>query len=373
MISLRICNSQAFFITLTFLIIGALEVTLLAQQTTNKSIWLDPNAYEGIHEPQITVSRILPAESASVTDHTVTINGKKVPYRATAGTQPVWDDHGVVQASLFYTFYERTDVESYERRPLVISFNGGPGSASVWMHLAYTGPSVLNIDDEGYPIQPYGYQDNPYSILDVADIVFINPVNTGYSRILHPEADRKQFFGVNQDIAYLAEWINTFVSRVDRWASPKYLIGESYGTTRVSGLANVLQNRHWMYINGVILVSPTGLGIDRSGPVNQANRLPYYTAAAWYHEQLPEDLQSLDLLDALTTSEEFTQNELIPILAKGAWMSADEKEHAIIQFARYSGLAHEVIRQHNLDVPTSFFWKDLLRHEGPTVGRLDSR
>ena len=249
MISLRICNSQAFFMTLTFLIIGALEVTLLAQQTTNKSIWLDPNAYEGIHEPQITVSRILPAESASVTDHTVTINGKKVPYRATAGTQPVWDDHGVVQASLFYTFYERTDVESYERRPLVISFNGGPGSASVWMHLAYTGPSVLNIDDEGYPIQPYGYQDNPYSILDVADIVFINPVNTGYSRILHPEADRKQFFGVNQDIAYLAEWINTFVNRVDRWASPKYLIGESYGTTRVSGLANVLQNRHWMYIN----------------------------------------------------------------------------------------------------------------------------
>ncbi len=196
----------------------------------------------------------------------------------------------------------------------------------------------MNIDDEGYPIQPYGFQDNPYSILDVADIVFVNPVNTGYSRILHPEADRKQFFGVNQDIDYLAEWINTFVSRVDRWASPKYLIGESYGTTRVSGLANELQNSHWMYINGVILVSPTGLGIDRSGPVNQANRLPYYTAAAWYHEQLPEDLQSLDLLDALEASEEFTQNELIPILAKGAWMSENEKNmpsHNLLVFQAF--------------------------------------
>lgn len=359
--------------SLTLLIMAGLPMIAWAQQATESSVWQDDAVYEGTHDPQITPSRILPAESASVTEHTVTINGKKVPYRATAGTQPVWDDHGVVQAALFYTFYERTDIESTERRPLVISFNGGPGSASVWMHLAYTGPKVLNIDEEGYPIQPYGFQDNPYSILDVADIVFVNPVNTGYSRILHSEADRKQFFGVNQDIEYLAEWINTFVSRVDRWASPKYLIGESYGTTRVSGLANVLQNRHWMYINGVILVSPTGLGIDRSGPVNQANRLPYYTAAAWYHEQLPEDLQSLDLLDALEASEEFTQNELIPILAKGAWMSADEKNYAIEQFARFSGLSEEVIRQHNLDVPTSFFWKDLLRHEGHTVGRLDSR
>ncbi len=366
-------SRNSSFIASLLLFIGLYNTPVNAQQQTSESIWIGEDSFAGTHQLQVTPTRILPAESASVSEHTVTINGKKVPYRATAGTQPVWDDHGVVQAALFYTFYERTDVESTERRPLVISFNGGPGSASVWMHLAYTGPSVLNIDQEGYPIQPYGFQDNPYSILDVADIVFVNPVNTGYSRILHPEADRKQFFGVNQDIAYLAEWINTFVSRVNRWASPKYLIGESYGTTRVSGLANALQNRHWMYINGVILVSPTGLGIDRSGPVNQANRLPYYTAAAWYHKQLPEDLQSLDLLDALAASEEFTQNELIPILAKGAWMNAEEKDHAITQFARYSGLSEEVIRQHNLDVPTSFFWKDLLRHEGHTVGRLDSR
>src|SRR5690606_37152879 len=154
-------------------------------------------------------------------------------------------------------------------------FNGGPGSVSVWMHLAYTGPRMLNIDDEGYPLQPYGVKENPYSILDVADILYIDPINTGYSRILDEKADRSLFFGTNADIKYLAEWINTFVTRNNRWASPKYLIGESYGTTRVSGLAFELRNAQWMYLNGVILVSPTDLGLKREGPVEQANRWPY--------------------------------------------------------------------------------------------------
>ena len=318
-------------------------------------------------------SRQIPVESAVVTQHEVTIKGKKVPYKATAGTQPVWDNSGKPVATLFYTFYERSDVNNRDKRPLVISFNGGPGSASVWMHIAYTGPKILKIDDEGYPVMPYGIKDNPHSILDVADIVFVNPVNTGYSRIVDPEADRRQFFGVNQDIRYLAEWINTFVSRNNRWNSPKYLIGESYGTTRVSGLSLELQNSQWMFLNGVILVSPTELGIERGGPVEMANRLPYFTAAAWYHKQLPADLQSKDLLDVLEESEAYTQNELLPVLAKG-WLATDaEKNEAIRMFARYSGLDEEVIRQHNLDVPENFFWKDLLRHEGYTVGRLDSR
>ena len=318
-------------------------------------------------------NRKIPVESEVVTQHEVTIKGKKVPFSAKAGTQPVWDEEGMPIATLFFTYYERTDVKDKDRRPLVISFNGGPGSASVWMHLAYTGPRILKIDDEGFPIQPYGVKDNPYSILDVADIVFVNPVNTGYSRIVNKEADRSQFFGVNQDIEYLAEWINTFVTRANRWNSPKYLIGESYGTTRVSGLSLELQQSHWMYLNGVILVSPTGLGIDRDGPVGAANRLPYYAAAAWYHKQLPTDLQSKDLLDVLNEAEEYTMNKLLPVMAKGAWATDAEKAEAIRMFARYSGLDEKVIEQHNLDVPTGFFWKDLLRHEGHTVGRLDSR
>lgn len=319
-------------------------------------------------------TRSIPADTAIVTTHQANIKGKKVPYKATTGFQPVWNEDGKPIASLFYTFYERTDVSNKNRRPLVISFNGGPGSASVWMHLAYTGPRILKIDDEGYPIQPYGVKENPHSILDVADIVFVNPVNTGYSRILDKEADRSQFFGVNQDVAYLAEWINTFVTRTNRWNSPKYLIGESYGTTRVSGLSLQLQNSHWMYLNGVILVSPTGLGIDRDGPVGAANRLPYYAAAAWYHKMLPADLQSKDLLDVLSEAEEYTMNKLLPVMAKGAWATDAEKAEATRMFSRYSGLNEKVIGQHNLDVPTGFFWKELLRdREGYTVGRLDSR
>ena len=217
-------------------------------------------------------NRKLPADTTVVTNHSTTIKGKKVLYQATTGTQPVWNADGKVIAALYYTYYKRTDVGSNPSRPLVISFNGGPGSASVWMHVAYTGPKVLNIDSEGFPVQPYGVSSNPNSILDVADIVYVNPVNTGYSRILDPEAKKETFFGVNADIKYLAEWLNTFVTRTNRWRSPKYLIGESYGTTRVSGLALELQNSHWMYLNGVILVSPTGLGIERDGPVNAAGK-----------------------------------------------------------------------------------------------------
>ena len=136
-------------------------------------------------------SRQLAAESAVVTNHKAKINNQKISYRATAGTQPVWNDDEQVIASLFYTYYQRTDVKDTASRPLLISFNGGPGSASVWMHVAYTGPRILNIDDEGYPVQPYGVQDNPFSVLDVADIVFVNPVNTGFSRIITPDGQEK--------------------------------------------------------------------------------------------------------------------------------------------------------------------------------------
>lgn len=317
--------------------------------------------------------RVLQAESAVTTTAQVTIKGKVVPYKVTAGTQPVWNAEGKPSASLFYTYYERTDVTDKSKRPLVISFNGGPGSASVWMHVAYTGPKMLNIDTEGYPVQPYGIRDNPHSILDVADIVFIDPVNTGFSRILDPKAEKSTFFGVNADIKYLAEWIDVFVSRVGRWNSAKYLIGESYGTTRVSGLALELQNNHWMYLNGVILVSPTGLGIKRDGPVGDALSLPYYTAAAWYQKVLPADLQQKDLLDALAESEKFTVNEFIPALTLGGFMDEAKRKEVAAKVARYSGLSEKSVLQHNLVVPTGYFWKDLLRDKGLTIGRLDSR
>jgi len=325
--------------------------------------------------------RSIDIDDAVVTEHEVRIQGERVRYSATTGTQPTWDEDGKPDATLFYTYYQRTDVRDQDERPLLISFNGGPGSASVWMHVAYTGPRVLKIDDEGYPVQPYGVRDNPYSVLDVADIVFVNPVNTGYSRVvpdeegekLSREAQQERFFGVNADIEYLAEWINTFVNRHERWNSPKYLIGESYGTTRVAGLALELQNSQWMYLNGVILVSPTDMGIDRDGPVKAANRLPYFAATAWYHEVLDDDLQERDLYELLPKVEEFTLNEYLPALARGAYLDEDKRQEIAEQVARYSGLSIDSVLDSNLDIDTAFFWKDLLREEGRTVGRLDSR
>ncbi|MBM3178132.1 MAG: carboxypeptidase [Bacteroidetes bacterium] len=321
-----------------------------------------------------SAQRILEGESTVSSTGAVTIKGKRIPYTATAGTQPVWSNDGKVIASLFYTYYERTDVVDRASRPLIMSFNGGPGSASVWMHVAYTGPKILEIDSEGYPVQPYGVKDNPHSVLDVADIVFIDPVNTGYSRILDKDAKRDEFFGVNADIKYLAEWLNTFVTRKNRWQSPKYLIGESYGTTRVSGLALELQNAQWMYLNGVVLVSPTELGINRGDQIEAANRLPYFTAAAWYHKALPAELQKRDLTDVLAEVEKYTINEVIPVIAQGGFVDNARRNQVAEKMAWYSGISSKVILQHNLDVPTAYFWKELLRDRGGyTVGRLDSR
>jgi len=321
----------------------------------------------------------IPIDTAYVTNHSVTIKGKQITYTAETGFQPVWNTEGNMIASLYYTYYKRTNDTKNKIRPIVYSFNGGPGSASLWMHIAYTGPKVLNIDNEGYPIQPYGVKDNPNSILDVADIVYINPVNTGYSRKVADKdgkmPDDKLFFGVNADIKYLASWMNTFTSRHNKWQSPKYIIGESYGGTRVMGLSLELQNRQWMYLNGVILVSPADYKVLRvGGPLSSSLNLPYFTAAAWYHNMLAPNLQNKDLLDILPEVEHFAINDLMPAIAKGGFILEEEKNAIAKQMSYYSGLTEKVILQQNLDVSTRFFWKALLRDKtGETIGRLDSR
>ena len=324
-------------------------------------------------------SRSIPLDTLVITTHNTTVKGQNFSYTAETGTQPVWDKEGAPMATLFYTYYTRNNLKNRANRPLIISFNGGPGSASVWMHIAYTGPRILNIDEEGYPTQPYGFRSNPNSIIDVADIVFVNPVNTGYSRMVADKEgkmpDKKLFFGINADIKYLAEWVNTFVSRHNRWESPKYIIGESYGGTRVMGLSNELQNSQWMYLNGVILVSPADYNLYSTGqPIYSAINLPYFTAAAWYHNALPSVLQNKDLLEILPEAEEYAINTLMPALAKGGFISDEERNEVAEKMSYYSGLSKKAILQHNLEVPTSFFWKDLLRDKtGQTIGRLDSR
>ena len=321
------------------------------------------------------LKRSLPPDTAITQSDQVTIQGERVPYEVTTGTQPVYGEDDSAVASLHYTYYRRSDVDDRTRRPIVVSFNGGPGSGSLWMHLGYTSPKHLKISDEGFPTQPYGIENNEHSILDVADIVYVNPVNTGFSRVIDEDTDPEQFFGVNADVEYLADWIDTFISRHDRWRSPKYLIGESYGTTRVSGLAGELQNSHWMYLNGVILVSPTGLGLEPAGPSprSEALKLPYYAATAWYHDQLPSDLQDRDLPALLSEVENYTVEEYIPALTRGGYIDSTRRQTVAQQVARYSGLSEQFVLDHNLAVPSDAYWKELLQDEGHTVGRLDSR
>lgn len=314
----------------------------------------------------------LPLDSAVVTTNEVTIRGERVPYTATTGTMPVWNDDGEPIAAVFYVYYERSDVEDRSDRPLSFSFNGGPGSSSVWMHLGYTGPMRLNIDDEGNPVRPFGVRENPYSILDATDIVFVDPVNVGLSRMVEG-ADRSHFFGVNADAAYLSEWIETFVNRHDRWASPKFLIGESYGTTRVAAMARELQNAQKMFFNGVVLVSPTSLGIERDGPVGEALTLPHYAATAWYFGQLPPQLQQRDLDEVLPEVEEFTVNEYIPALARGGFIDAAERDDIARRVAEYAGVSSTFVDNLNLSIPIGNWRKELLRDQRLTVGRLDTR
>jgi carboxypeptidase C (cathepsin A) len=355
----------------TFLLVFLIAVfSFTGSRAQNKA---DEKPKTGISHLEKSEGLRLPPDTVVVTDHEAAINGQHFTYTATAGTQPVWDKDGKVIASLFYVYYQRNDVKNREDRPLLISFNGGPGTGSVWQDIGFTGPMRLKVSDEGYPVQPYGVTANPYSILDIADVVYVNPVNCGFSRILDPKVDHSTFFGVNADIKYLSDWISTFVSREGRWRSPKFLLGESYGTTRVSGMADALQNAEWMYLDGVILVSPTDLGIKRDGPVSEALNLPYYAATAWYHKALSPDLQQQDLADILPQVEKYTINDYIPALARGGSLSVQDKEKAAEMISKYSGLPEKHILQHNLIIPPSFFWKDLLRDSGYTIGRLDSR
>lgn len=314
----------------------------------------------------------LPLDSVVRTEGSVVIKGQRVPYTATTGTMPVYDQTGTPIAAVFFVYYERSDVRDRSNRPITVSFNGGPGSSSVWMHLGYTGPKRLNIDDEGNPVRPFTIRDNPHSILDVTDIVFVDPINVGLSRAV--EGTRTdQLFGVRPDIEYLAQWIELFITRNNRWASPKFLIGESYGTTRVSGLARELQSRQKMFFNGVVLVSPTGLGIQRQGPVGQALTLPHYAATAWYHGQLPPDLQQRDLEEFIEEVENFTLDEYIPALSRGGFLDPARRREIAERVARYAGVSVEYVDNNNLAIPISSWRKELLRSQRLTVGRLDAR
>jgi carboxypeptidase C (cathepsin A) len=241
------------------------------------------------------------------------------------------------------------------------------------MHMGFTGPRKVVYDDEGMmPAPPFRLANNEHAILDVADIVFIDPVGTGYSRMA-PGEDVHKFHGVMEDIQSVGEFIRLYTTRNSRWDSPKFLIGESYGTTRAAGLVNHMQQRHQMYFNGVVLVSMTPLDYQAGTDLSFALWLPHYTATAWYHKALPPDLQAKPLKVVLDESEQYALGGYLDALTKGDALTAAERDSVAAQVGRYAGLSKTYVMQNHLRVDRARFRKELLRSRGLTVGRLDSR
>ena len=324
----------------------------------------------GMVEPKV-------GEVTSVTRHSVCIAGEEINYTATAGTLLLKTDDEKPKASIFYVAYMRDGVEDVAHRPLTFAFNGGPGSSSVWLHLGLLGPQRVLMDEEGGPLPPpFQLVNNEYSLLDVTDLVFIDPVSTGYSRPV-PGEDAKQFHGVTQDIESVGEFIRLYTTRVQRWSSPKFLIGESYGTTRAAGLSAHLHQTLGMYLNGIMLIS--AILNFQSARFDLGNDLPYilflpsYAASAWYHKKLPDSLQSKPLREFLREVEAFAAGDYNVALMKGDALSGDERAAVIDQLARYTGLSATYIEHTNLRINIHRFVKELLRDERRTIGRFDSR
>jgi carboxypeptidase C (cathepsin A) len=314
-------------------------------------------------------------EPPVVTHHEIRVGGKTLKYTATTGLMPLRDANGETEAHIFFTAYTLDGAGDTSRRPLMFSFNGGPGSASVWLHLGAVGPKrVVMLPDGQMPAPPFHLVDNEYTWLDQTDLVFIDPVGTGYSRAVKPELSRK-FWSVRGDIQSVGEFIRMYLTRYERWTSPLFLVGESYGTTRAAGLSGYLIERGIAF-NGIVLVSSI-LNFETSN-FAKGNDLPYvlylpsYTATAWYHHKLAPDLQS-DLPKTLKEVEEWAATDYADALAKGDRLTAAERQRTIERLARYTGLDKRYIDNSNLRVSIFPFTKELLRDEKRTVGRLDSR
>jgi carboxypeptidase C (cathepsin A) len=318
----------------------------------------------------------VPEEPPVVTGHELRVGGKVLKYNVTTGLMPLKSATGETEARMFYMAYTLEREGPAAQRPLLFSFNGGPGSASVWLHLGALGPQRVRMQTDGMmPAPPFQLVDNEQTWLDKTDLVFIDPVGTGYSRAVRPELAAK-FFSLDGDLNSVGEFIRIYLTRNQRWPSPLFLAGESYGTTRAAGLAGLLVDKGIVF-NGVLLIS-TVLNFQTL-LFGQGNDLPYqliypsYTATAWYHKKLPADLQAKPLRAVLDEAEKWMSNDLTLALAKGDSLPPAERAAVIDKLARYTGLSRQFIDNNNLRIELGHFNKELLRDEKRTTGRLDSR
>jgi carboxypeptidase C (cathepsin A) len=314
-------------------------------------------------------------EAFSETRHETVINGNPIAYKAVAGTFVLKDVKCEPTASFFFVSYTKEGAEDTQR-PVTFCFNGGPGSSSVWLHLGTFGPKRVALSDKGDSLPPFHLIDNEYSILDQTDLVYIDPVSTGFSQAI-PADKAKSFHGVEEDIKSVAEFIRIYLTRFSRWNSPKFIAGESYGATRAAGLVGHLHDKYFINVNGIILISSIlnfqSIDFNAGNDMSYLMFLPSYTATAWYHHMLAPDLQNTPLTEVLQEAREFVSKEYLVALFQGSQLSQEERGRITQKLSRLTGLTPEYIARTNLRIDNMRFMKELLRGRNQTVGRFDSR
>jgi carboxypeptidase C (cathepsin A) len=322
------------------------------------------------HEPSVS-----PKEESSVTDHSIKIGGQTIAYKATAGSILLKNEKDEPEALVYYVAYTRSDVKDSSLRPLSFLYNGGPGSSSIWLHMGSFGPKRVVTANAGItPPAPYKIDDNPNCLLDKSDLVFIDPVGTGFSRAVGKAQD-KDFWGVDQDTNSLAQFVQTYVTRNGRWNSPKFLIGESYGTFRNAALSNRLQSQNGIYLNGLVMVSSVWdlrtISFHPGDDVSYILYLPSYAATAWYHKVLkdrPDNLESF-----IDEARNFAKGEYAGALLKGDTLTEADKAAVAKKLSRFTGLSEDYLIKSNLRVRLDRFMQELQINRGLTTGRLDAR
>jgi carboxypeptidase C (cathepsin A) len=316
-----------------------------------------------------------PKEESSATDHTIRLGGQQINYKATVGSTLLKDAKDEPTALMYYTAYTRGDVKDLSERPIAFIYNGGPGSASIWLHMGAFGPRrVVTSNAAPTPPPPYQFTDNVNTLLDKADMVFIDPVGTGYSHAVGKAQD-KDFWGVDPDLRSIAQFIGHYVNQNNRWNSPKFLIGESYGTFRSAVLVQYLQSHENMAINGIVLISTILDAATVSFPPGEdlayVLYLPSYAATAWYHKMLkdrPDDLKTF-----LEQARKFSAGDYAGALMKGSKISAEEKANVARQLSHFTGLSEDYFIKANLRVILPQYLAEIQRSRGLTTGRIDSR
>jgi len=316
----------------------------------------------------------------AITHHSTTVAGQEIAYTATAGKMLMKSDDGKAKASIFFVAYTKDGDKKgspNSDRPITFCFNGGPGSSSVWLHLGMLGPQRLEFDADGKRARPpHSVTDNPFSLLDKTDLVFIDPVSTGFSRPAKGESKR-QFHGYDEDVRSVGQFIHDYTTKYGRWGSPKFLLGESYGGLRAAGLSGQLQGRYHMYLNGVVLVSAVvdfqTLRASGNNDVAYALFLPSYTSTAWYHKALPEHLLKQPIEAVVAEAESFASKTYLHALLAGDSLPDEQRKLVIARMAELTGLSADYLDRANLRVSMSRFGKELLRDRRLVVGRFDSR